>query len=297
MSLRDRLYTLLEAPPPGDPTAHRLRVAIVVLIIVSTVAIVAESDPALQARWGPVFRGVDVVTGVAFAVEYVLRLYACTANPSYRHPVTGRLRFALRPVMVLDLVAVLPLFLGLLATEMRIVRLMRLLRVLRAAKLGRYSSALGVMGHVVRARSAVLVATVSLVVALLVLAASAMWAVERDVQPERFGSIPAAMWWAAITITTVGYGDVYPVTAAGRVLGACVAVLGIALFALPTSIFAAEFLDQFRRRHEDAPARCPHCGGRLDAESADVADARRLAGREAGRPASENERATPVRGG
>jgi voltage-gated potassium channel len=264
MPSRERLHAVFEARENAGPAARGVRAVIVTLIVLSTVGVVADSVPGLAASWRALFRTIDVVAGVAFTIEYALRLYACTADPAYAHPVTGRIRYALRPVMLLDLLAVLPLFLGLLATEMRIVRVLRLLRVLRAAKLGRYSSALGVMGRVVRARSADLVATVSLVVALLVLASSAMWMAERDAQPDKFGSIPAAMWWAAITITTVGYGDVYPVTAVGRVLGACVAVFGIALFALPTSIFAAEFLEQFRHRRE-TPARCPHCGEPLDA--------------------------------
>src|SRR5687768_5330601 len=172
MPTRARIHALLDAPANASLAAHRVRATIVALIVLSTAAVVAESVPALATRWGAVFATIDVVAGVVFTVEYVLRLYACTADPAYAHPVTGRLRYALRPVMVLDLLAVLPLFLGMLATEMRIVRILRLLRVLRAAKLGRYSSALGVMGRVVRARSADLVATVSLVVALLVLESS-----------------------------------------------------------------------------------------------------------------------------
>jgi voltage-gated potassium channel len=259
---RARLHALLESPAPTSRAAHRLRVGIAALIVVSTAAAVAETMPSVHHRMGGALLAVELVAGAAFTLEYLLRLYACTADPEYRHPVLGRLRFAARPLMLLDLLAVLPFFLAPVANELRIVRILRLLRVLRLAKLGRYSTALGTLGRVARARSADLTASLSLVLTLLLLAACMMYAAERDAQPDAFGSIPDAMWWAAMTVTTVGYGDVYPTTSLGRVLGATTAVLGIALFALPTSILAAEFLDELQRRR--AHPCCPHCGLPLD---------------------------------
>ena len=140
---------------------------------------------------------------------------------------------------------------------------------MRLLKLGRYSDALQRLGRVVYRKRFDLASTAVIAVFLLIVAAALLHAAEGGDQPERFGSLPDAMWWAVVTMTTVGYGDVYPVTPLGRILGSFVAFLGIGLFALPTGILGAGYLEESNRRKSEAAGseRCPHCGGELGSGS------------------------------
>ena len=164
---------------------------------------------------------------------------------------------------LVDLLAVLPFYLPMLGLDFRFMRTLRLARVFRLAKLVRYNAAIRLFAQVlVRKRPELLVA-LFVVLVILVLASSLMYFAEHDDNPQDFSSIPAAMWWGIITLTTVGYGDVHPVTALGKTLGAVIAVLGIGMFALPTSILGAAFVEEMNkaRRKSAAPVRtCPHCG-------------------------------------
>jgi voltage-gated potassium channel len=138
------------------------------------------------------------------------------------------------------------------------IRLFRLVRLIRVAKLGRYSTAMHLLVRVLGKKKTELAASASLLFLLLIVSSSLVHLAEHVAQPDDFGSIPASMWWAIVTLTTVGYGDVYPVTAAGKVMAGCIAVLGIGLFALPTGILAMGFLEEVQGKKT-----CPHCGKEL----------------------------------
>jgi voltage-gated potassium channel len=220
------------------------------LIWLNIVALVLESVAPLHAAYGPAFVGFERFSIAVFTVEYGVRLWR------------GGLRFATRPLGLVDLLAILPFYLPAIGADLRVLRIVRTLRVfrlLRVAKLARYSVALQMLGRVVVERRAELVSTGAIMLLLMVAASTIMYHVENGLQPDTFSSIPATMWWAVSTMTTVGYGDVYPVTAMGRLIGAGVAVLGIAMFALPTSILGAAFLEEYQRARR-AAGRCPHCG-------------------------------------
>lgn len=239
------------------------------LIGLNVVALIAESIAPVRASFSPVFRVIDAVTAVVFSIEYAARLWSCTASSRYPHPVTGRLRYALRPMLLIDLLAVLPYWLPFLGMELVVLRALRLLRVFRIAKVGRYFPALTLLGRVVVRRKEELLVTAAVTLLLLVISSSMIYFAERNVQPEVYSSIPAAMWWAIVTLTTVGYGDVYPITVAGRFLGAITAVLGIGLFALPTGILGSGFVEELERSRQGASGEgrhgaCPHCGKRID---------------------------------
>jgi voltage-gated potassium channel len=181
-------------------------------------------------------------------------------EPAYSRPVRGRVRFGLTPLALVDLSAVLPFYLPFLHADLRVMRMfrmVRILRVMRVAKLGRYSESLQMLLRVLRSRATQLAGAVSILLILLVVAASVMYYAENDAQPKTFSSIPAAMWWAAVTLTTVGYGDMVPVTAVGRITGAITAMLGIGMFALPCAILGAGFMEELDQKK---PRKCPHCG-------------------------------------
>ena len=155
----------------------------------------------------------------------------------------------------------LPFYLPFLSVDLRVLRMFRLfriMRIMRIAKLARYSESLQMLLRVVKSRREHLISAVFILLILLVVAASLMYYAEHDAQPKVFSSIPAAMWWAAATLTTVGYGDAYPVTAIGKVMAAIIAMLGIGMFALPTGILGAAFLEDLDSRKKNQ--RCPHCG-------------------------------------
>ncbi|MAF49585.1 MAG: cyclic nucleotide-binding protein [Rhodospirillaceae bacterium] len=177
-----------------------------------------------------------------------LRVWSCTENPvrDYGHPVFGRLRFAATPMAMIDLLAFLPFYLSaFFGIDLRMLRAIRLLRLL---KLSRYSPALSVIGAVVRAQHKALTAALLVMLIALLFSSSILFVLEHEVQPEKFASIPDSMWWALATLTTVGYGDVTPITPLGRFFGAITMILGIGMFALPTGVIATGFADEIRKR-------------------------------------------------
>jgi len=264
--MKQRIYEILETAAPGDATSRFLDLFLIALILLNVTAVVLETIGTLYQSYKPWFDALELLTVLVFTVEYLLRMWSCTADHRYRHALFGRLRFACTPLALFDLLAILPFWLTLAGVDARIVRLVRVLRIFRIAKLSRYSHAIQALGQVFVAKREELLVTVVLMLVLLVIASTLMYYAEHDAQPEAFSSIPAAMWWAVATLTTVGYGDVYPITTLGRLLGAVIAVLGIGMFALPTGVLGAAFLEEIEKRRK-GEAICPHCGMPLGAAS------------------------------
>jgi voltage-gated potassium channel len=186
----------------------------------------------------------------------------------------------LTPLALVDLLAVLPFYLPLIHADMRFLRGLRLLRLVRVFKLGRYSNGLAIYVRIVREKSHELVTSLVLLLLLLLMASSLMYFFEHTAQPTAFSSIPAAMWWGIITLTTIGYGDIYPVTVAGKIFGAIIAVTGVGFVALPSAILVGGMMEQMELRRRDRSAAsvkhpagesdvrpCPHCGRRPDESS------------------------------
>lgn len=257
-SLRQRAWTLLEPARDGDRASGAVDLAILALIVLNVAAVVVGSVAGVQARAGSALQVLETVSVAVFSAEYLARLWTAVEDPRYVRPVAGRLRWAATPLALVDLLAVLPFFLPVLGVDLRFLRVLRLMRIVRLAKAARYVDALALIGAVFRRKKEELWLTAVVVGLLLLVSSSLMYFAEHDVQPEAFSSIPATMWWAVATLTTVGYGDIYPVTAVGRILGGCTAILGIGLFALPTAILGAGFMEELERRRE-SPV-CPHCG-------------------------------------
>ena len=261
---RRRVFELLEPAGTGMIASRICDVFILSLIVLNTVAVILESVPGLTDEYAATLAWFETVSLVIFTVEYVLRLWSCTADERFARPITGRIRHAVTPMAVVDLVAILPFYLpSILPIDLRFVRMLRLLRVLRVLKIARYSKALARLGLVLRRKKAELVVSVFVISILLLLASSMAYIAEREAQPELFTSIPAAMWWGVATLTTVGYGDIFPVTPAGKVIAAFVAVLGVGLFAVPAGIIASGFGEIVEKA---GPRKwvCPHCGKESD---------------------------------
>jgi len=254
-----RVHLLLE-PSEGERLGRWVDGAILLLIALNVVALVLETVEPIRQRAPGLFYWFEFLSVLVFSVEYVLRLWSITVDPRYAHPVRGRVRYALTPLLLIDLLAVLPFYLPFLGVDLRVFRAARLFRIFRVAKLGRYSVALQTFGRVIRSTREQLLTTLMLLLVLLLFSASLLYYAENEVQPEAFSSIPAAMWWGIATLTTVGYGDVYPITGIGRLMAAAVAILGIGMFALPTGILGSAFVEEIQNRDRSGTVTCPHCG-------------------------------------
>lgn len=259
--LRKHVHDIVE---PGAAGGESYDVFMMWLISLNVVALVLETVVPLHTRFEHLFLGFEVVSVVVFSVDYVLRLWSSTVVPRYAHPVAGRLRFAVTPLALIDLLAVLPSLLPLFGLDLRFVRAARFARVLRLGKLTRYSSSMRMVARVIAGKKEELMTTLLLTCVVLLAASSLMYFAERGAQPDKFASIPAAMWWGVATLTTVGYGDVFPVTVVGKLLSAVIAVAGIGVVALPTSILGAAFVEEMQRQKESVRPCCRHCGNEVD---------------------------------
>lgn len=258
--LRRRVHEVVELARPGDGASRAFDLFIIVLILANVAAMVADSVPEVAARWGGPLAVFETVSVIVFTAEYGLRLWSCVERPDFERPIAGRLRFALTPLALIDLLAVLPFFLPFMGWDFRFLRMLRVFRLARVAKLARYTTAVSSIGRVIHARRDELWASLSFMLILIIIASSLLYFAERDAQPDHFGSIPDAMWWAVVTLTTVGYGDIFPVTPVGKLLAGSIAILGIGMVALPTSILGSGFVEEVARKRATAePARCPHC--------------------------------------
>jgi voltage-gated potassium channel len=262
-----RVHQVLAITYHHDRAARVFGLFIIALIVLNVLAVILQTVNSLDQRYEAVFYYFEMVSVAIFSVEYILRIWSCTVEEKYARPVLGRLRYAVTPLALIDLVSIAPfypqLFLGISRVNTTFVRALRLFRLMRLFKATRYFQSFQIMGRVLRAKKEQLLVAVMVVVVLLVLFSSLMYFVERSGQPDKFSSIPAAMWWGVSTMTTVGYGDVYPVTVLGKVLGAIISLLGIGLFAMPAGILASGFAEELRTRHSHTRT-CPHCGREID---------------------------------
>lgn len=284
-NVRDRTYELLN-PYEGARIGRLVDLGIMALIVLSVAAIVVGTVDAIGDRYARLLWYFEVLSVAVFTAEYVLRIWSVTASESYDRPIVGRLRYAATPYLIIDLLAILPFYLG-VVIDLRFLRVLRLFRVFRALKIARYSTALRTMILAIRRKRAQLFVAAVIGAIALVLTSSILYYVERSAQPETFSSIPATFWWGFVTLTTVGYGNVVPVTPLGRFLAGVFAFVGIGLFGLPASILAAGFVEVAEEQREaagepsgdepaaDEPAAdepadgsreyayCPHCGEEL----------------------------------
>lgn len=265
MSVRKRVWDFLEPGDDDTRAEHVVQGLLLALIFLNVVAVVAGSMAAVEQRWGPILYAFEVFSVVVFSIEYAARLWCCTADPRYSGAVLGRLRFMANPMSVVDLASFLPFYLPFFGPDLRSLRALRLLRLVRIAKVGRYYHSLTHLKHVLKSKTEELVLAVVLMGMLLVLSSSVLYYCENPVQPQAFSSIPAAMWWSISTLTTVGYGDIYPVTLLGKFFASIIATLGIGMFALPTAIIGAGFMEAMQKA-KSAKRACPHCGRELDSQ-------------------------------
>ena len=263
-NLKYRVYDILVETDDGELIDRIVAVILMILILVNAVAVVLETVDEINAEYGALFQSLEIVSVTIFTVEYLLRLWVAPLSPQYAKPLRGRIRYAFSAMAIIDLLAILPTFLPMiLPVDLRVIRFLRTFRLFRLFKMSRYIESLNTLDDVIRSKKEELTVTVVMILMLLLFSSSLMYLVENEAQPDKFPHIPAAMWWGVATLTTVGYGDVFPITPLGKLLGAFIAFLGIGMFALPTGILASGFAEEIKSRKEKnriCPP-CPHCGG------------------------------------
>jgi voltage-gated potassium channel len=251
--LRARTYRLL-APEKGGLAGYLTDWFIMALIAANVTAVMAGTVDAIGEQYATELFYFEAASVAVFTVEYLGRLWSYVEDPDYE----SRLVVAFRPTMIVDFLAILPFYLVVLGVpgDLRFLRALRLLRVLRLLKLTRYSESMRAFKRVFLDKKPDLLIALFANIILLVVSSSTVYIFENPVQPEAYPSIPATLWWGMITLTTVGYGDVTPVTPLGQFFGAITALLGVGVFALPASILASGFIEEAGTEGRT----CPHCG-------------------------------------
>ncbi len=247
VSVQLRCYQLLFGKEPGDRGRFYLELLILSMIVASIAAIILESVPSLHDQFAVYFHSFEVLSVAFFSVEYLFRLWCAPAGRTHLTPTRARLKYVLSFHGVIDLLAIAPFYLHAFGLELDL-RFMRAVRMLRILKISHYNSALeDLLAAIYEERQSFFSAIYLLAIGILI-SACLMYSVEHVAQPNHFSSIPAAMWWSIVTLTTVGYGDVYPITVLGKILGAGTALLGVCTVALLTGIVANSFANQMTRK-------------------------------------------------
>ncbi len=253
-----RTYEILEGTT-NDKVAKSFQIFIVALISANVIMVILETEKAIANPYDYLFNPFEIFSVIIFTIEYTGRIIVCTLNPKYSNKKYARLRFVFSPMMLVDLAAILPFFLPFVIADIRFVRIIRLFRLFRLFKLARYSESMQTLADVFKSKAGDLGVAFFVLFIVWIFASSLMYFAEHDVQPVKFGSIPSSMWWGIITLTTIGYGDTYPITPAGKVIATGVAVLGIAVYAIPAGIMASAFTEELRKKRQKSK-KCPHCG-------------------------------------
>lgn len=245
-TFRQKVFSLLHATPTSGPLHRYIDRLIIAAVLVSVVSIVLETVPAIQAIFKNEFAFLEIATIILFSVEYVARVYSAREVSKYSDPIKGRLRYMVSIPALIDLVSILPFFLGFLLNHVVDTRFLRIFRLTRLLKVTRYTGTLNTLIKAISREKRVLFASAFMMLLLVVLTASLGYELEHDAQPDKFDSIPSAMYWAVITLASVGYGDISPITPMGRAMTVVISLIGIGIFAIPAGLMASAFTDQLR---------------------------------------------------
>lgn len=267
--MKRRIFNILRVSNKSVDLSWHFDVFIITLIILNVIAIVLESIEPLREQFQSLFDYFEIFTVIIFTVEYILRIWTANLIPEYEKPITGNLKYALAPLAIIDLLAFLPFYLPFVGVDLRLLRMLRIFRSFRLFKKARCIEVLSFINGVFKKKEEELVISLIFTVFLLLIAPTLTYYVENETQPENFSSIPETIWWGIATLTTVSYGDVYPVTPLGQFLSGVIAIIGIGILALPTGILAPGFSDEISRRKEQHDC-CPICGQTIKEENYEV---------------------------
>jgi voltage-gated potassium channel len=282
--LKFRVHEILGHTREFDLASKAFNYFIVALISLNVLAVIIGTVNSLHDQYSAIFWAFEIFSVAVFSIEYLARLWVCNIDEKYREPVKGRISYIFSPMAIIDLLSIVPFYLPfLIPLDLRFLRILRLFRLIRILKLVRYSESLNMLGRIVRSRKEDLLITLFIITIVLIISSTLMYYAEHEAQPDKFANIPDTMYWGIITIATIGYGDIYPVTAIGKFFSAIIALSGIAMFALPAGIIGSSFIEERQKAREKAARQklvtdiekvlatdiekafhdddiCPHCG-------------------------------------
>ena len=262
MSIKKRIYHLLDEErgnQKGDGFVHYF---ITSLIIINVIALFLESYNSINNEYKNLFHTIELFSIVIFSIEYIARLWVSDYAFAKAGPIKSRLKYMFSFMGIVDLLSILPFYLPyIIKIDLRVIRVLRLFRLLRLFKLNRHSKALRLIVTVFKKTKSDIIVTAFIVSFLLIMAATLMYDIENEAQPDAFSNIGEALWWSVATLTTVGYGDIYPITGLGKLLSGVIALLGIGIVALPTGIISSAYIEEVQKRNKTT--HCPHCGETL----------------------------------
>ena len=252
MSIQQKVYDTIAEPPEGYRLGAWVNFGILFLIAFNVIVGIFETVESLHKNYEAFFYYVEFFSVIIFSIEYVLKLWSCTVSERYQGSIKGRIRFMLDPMSIIDLLAILPFYLSaLIVLDLRFVRILRLFRLFRLFRSGKLAKSFTTLINVIHSKKEELSISILILLLVLVFSSSVMYLVEHHVENTQFTSVPAAMWWGMMTITTIGYGDMYPVTTLGKVIGSFVGFLGICVFALPVGILGAGFSEYMEKKDQN----------------------------------------------
>lgn len=258
-AIKKRVFEIISKAEDGDRASKIFDWSIMILIALSIISIILESFANIYEKYHSVFQVFEVITVVVFTIEYLLRIWtADLLFPEAKHP---HLKYIFSFMAIIDLLAILPFYVPFISADLRFLRMMRLFRLfrlLRVFKLGRYFEALQIIVKVIKTSGPQLIMSVVICFFVMLFSAIIMYTVENPVQPEQFPNVISSLWWAICTLTTVGYGDVYPITHVGRFFASLISLVGIGIIAIPTGIIAAGFNQVITREKEESVTKEPH---------------------------------------
>lgn len=265
--IKERIYNTIRDDDENDLASNIFDGIIISLIMINVGLVIAETF-SLSAKVLRIFDIIEYISVGVFSVEYALRVFTSDLMRPELPAWKARIRYVFSFMAIIDLLAILPTFLPfIISVDLRVLRMIRVIRLFRVFKFNRYTNALSIIAEVFRRKKSQLISSVFVVGLLMIIASVLMFNVENAAQPDQFSNAFSSLWWAVATLTTVGYGDIYPVTVLGRILSAIIALLGIGLVAVPTGIITAgftELVDEEKAKNADEKTFCPYCGHKLE---------------------------------
>lgn len=265
--LKQRVFKIVQTNKDEDKISKIFDISIIALIIVNVVVVIA--DTFQLPKWcNNVFNSIEIFSVIIFTVEYICRLWTADLLHPDLSPSKARFKYIFSFMALIDLLAILPFYIPfIIPIDLRVLRILRIIRLFRIFKVNRYTNALHTISDVFKNKKSQLLSSIFVVAMLMIIASVLMYNIESEAQPEAFDNAFSSLWWAIATLTTVGYGDIYPVTPLGKILSAIIALLGIGLVAVPSGIISAGFTEIINKKDdeniEDEKTYCPYCGKKL----------------------------------
>lgn len=268
MKIKRRTFEILQIAGPNDKASKVFDVSLIVLILLNVCLVIADTFK-LPAKIQKISTYIEVISVVIFSIEYLLRIWTADLLHPDKKYFVAKVKYFFSFMAIIDLLAILPFYLPMFfPIDLRVLRMLRIIRLFRVFKINRYTNALSSVVKVIKNKQHELLSSVFVVILLMIVAAVLMYSIESNAQPDVFKNAFDALWWALATLTTVGYGDIYPITVLGKILSAIIAVLGIGLVAVPTGIISAGFMeaiqeDEKEKEKSEEIKYCPYCGKKL----------------------------------